>query len=151
VNSAQFPTYDAALAAKFATAARHSRLVRILRIAVPVTVILSMASIVAVSTFLNPFAMIPVKVDSGKLDAKLSIRFTQAAGKDPSVDVAGTLALRDLKVSAPDDGGSAQVASIDADFGDLTRMTPGWARYRTWAVQGACQLLRQFAIGRWSG
>jgi lipopolysaccharide export system protein LptC len=67
VNSAQFPTYDAALAAKFASAARHSRLVRILRIAVPVTVILSMASIVAVSTFLNPFTMIPVKVDSGNL------------------------------------------------------------------------------------
>jgi lipopolysaccharide export system protein LptC len=67
VNSAQFSTYDAALAAKFATAARHSRLVRILRIAVPVTVVLAMASIVAVSTFLNPFTMIPVKVDSGSL------------------------------------------------------------------------------------
>lgn len=38
---------------------------RILRIAVPATVILAMASIVAVSTFLNPFSMIPVKVDSG--------------------------------------------------------------------------------------
>lgn len=67
MNSAQFSTYDAALAAKFATAARHSRLVRILRIAVPVTVVLAMASIIAVSTFLNPFTMIPVKVDSGNL------------------------------------------------------------------------------------
>lgn len=67
VNSAQFSTYDAALAAKFASAARHSRLVRILRIAVPVTVVLAMASIVAVSTFLNPFTMIPVKVDSGNM------------------------------------------------------------------------------------
>lgn len=67
MNSAQFSTYDAALAAKFATAARHSRVVRILRIAVPVTVVLAMASIVAVSTFLNPFTMIPVKVDSGNL------------------------------------------------------------------------------------
>lgn len=67
MNSAQFSTYDAALAAKFASAARHSRLVRILRVAVPVTVVLAMASIVAVSTFLNPFTMIPVKVDSGNL------------------------------------------------------------------------------------
>jgi lipopolysaccharide export system protein LptC len=67
VNSAQYSTYDAALAARFATAARHSRLVRILRIAVPVTVLLAMASIVAVSTFLNPFSMIPIKVDSGNL------------------------------------------------------------------------------------
>lgn len=65
--STQFSTNDAALAAKFASAARHSRLVRILRIAVPVTVVLAMASIVAVSTFLNPFSMIPVKVDSGNL------------------------------------------------------------------------------------
>ncbi|MGY3237002.1 MULTISPECIES: LPS export ABC transporter periplasmic protein LptC [unclassified Bradyrhizobium] len=67
MNSAQFPIYDAALAAKFAQAARHSRLVRILRIAVPATVVLAMASIVAVSTFLNPFTMIPVKVDSGNM------------------------------------------------------------------------------------
>ena len=58
MNSAQFSTYDAALAAKFTQAARHSRLVRILRIAVPVTVILAMASIVAVSTFLNPRSII---------------------------------------------------------------------------------------------
>ncbi|MDN5002813.1 LPS export ABC transporter periplasmic protein LptC [Bradyrhizobium sp. GCM10027634] len=67
MNSAQNPTYDAALAAKFASAARHSRLVRILRIAVPVTVVLAMASLVAISTFLNPFTMIPIKVDSGNL------------------------------------------------------------------------------------
>lgn len=66
MNSAQIPTYDAALAAKFASAARHSRLVRILRIAVPVTVIVSLAAIVAVSTFLNPF-QIPIKLDSGNL------------------------------------------------------------------------------------
>ena len=66
MNSAQFSTYDAALAAKFASAARHSRLVRILRLAVPVTVVLAMASIVAVSTFLNPF-QIPIKLDSGNL------------------------------------------------------------------------------------
>ncbi|WFU24777.1 LPS export ABC transporter periplasmic protein LptC [Bradyrhizobium sp. CB1717] len=66
MNSAQNPTYDAALAAKFATAARHSRLVRILRVAVPVTVIASIAAIVSVSTFLNPFT-IPLKLDSGNL------------------------------------------------------------------------------------
>ncbi|MBC7037612.1 LPS export ABC transporter periplasmic protein LptC, partial [Salmonella enterica subsp. enterica serovar Enteritidis] len=40
MDSAQIPTYDAALAAKFASAARHSRLVRILRIAVPGAVLL---------------------------------------------------------------------------------------------------------------
>jgi lipopolysaccharide export system protein LptC len=66
VNSAHNPTYDAELAAKFASAARHSRLVRILRIAVPATVAASLAAIVAVSTFLNPFK-IPIKLDSGNL------------------------------------------------------------------------------------
>lgn len=66
MNSAHNPTYDAALAAKFASAARHSRLVRILRIAVPATVAASLAAIFAVSTFLNPF-QIPVKLDSGNL------------------------------------------------------------------------------------
>src|SRR3569833_3388907 len=66
VNSAHNPTYDAALAAKFASAARHSRMVRILRIAVPATVTAAMAAIVAISTFLIPF-QIPVKLDSGNL------------------------------------------------------------------------------------
>jgi lipopolysaccharide export system protein LptC len=85
VNSAQFSTYDAALAAKFATAARHSRLVRILRIAVPVTVVLAMASIVAVSTFLNPFK-IPLKLDSGNLvvtGTKITMESPHLAGFTP--------------------------------------------------------------------
>ncbi len=85
MNSAQFPTYDAALAAKFATAARHSRLVRILRIAVPVTVVLAMASIVAVSTFLNPFK-IPLKLDSGNLvvtGTKITMETPHLAGFTP--------------------------------------------------------------------
>ena len=62
---------------------------------------------------------LPVKIDSGKLDAKLSIRFTQAAGKDPSIDVAGTVALRELKVTAPEGGGSVDIARIDADIASL--------------------------------
>jgi lipopolysaccharide export system protein LptC len=61
VNSVQNPTYDTALEARFAVAARHSRLVRFLRIAVPVTVVLSMASIVGVSIF-NPFRMLMPQV-----------------------------------------------------------------------------------------
>jgi lipopolysaccharide export system protein LptC len=40
--------------ARFAIAARHSRLVRILRIAVPVVVVLAMGGVVAISIF-NPF------------------------------------------------------------------------------------------------
>jgi lipopolysaccharide export system protein LptC len=66
VNSAHHPTYDAALAAKFASAARHSRMVRLLRIAVPATVAVAMGLLVLISTIFNPF-QIPVKLDSGNL------------------------------------------------------------------------------------
>jgi len=85
VNSAHNPTYDAALAAKFASAARHSRLVRILRIAVPATVAASMAAIVAVSTFLNPFK-IPIKLDSGNLvvtGTKITMEAPHLSGYTP--------------------------------------------------------------------
>jgi len=47
--------------ARFASAARHSRMVRVLRIAVPAAVVLAMASIVAVSVF-NPFRILLPKI-----------------------------------------------------------------------------------------
>jgi lipopolysaccharide export system protein LptC len=53
--------------ARFAVAARHSRLVRILRIAVPAVVVLAMAGIVAVSVF-NPFRLLAkLPFDPGNL------------------------------------------------------------------------------------
>jgi lipopolysaccharide export system protein LptC len=68
VNSVQNPVYLAGLAARFAAAARHSRMVRILRVAVPAAVVLAMAAIVGVSIF-NPFRMLIPKlpVDMGNL------------------------------------------------------------------------------------
>lgn len=54
---AQNPALDA-LEMRFAAAARHSRLVRLLRIAVPVTVALAMAMIIFVSAF-NKFRILP--------------------------------------------------------------------------------------------
>jgi lipopolysaccharide export system protein LptC len=53
---------------RFAIAARHSRMVRILRIAVPAVVLLSMASIVGISIF-NPFRLLLPKLplDMGNL------------------------------------------------------------------------------------
>jgi lipopolysaccharide export system protein LptC len=41
--------------ARFAAAARHSRIVRMLRVAVPAAVALAMASVVLIQVFLNPF------------------------------------------------------------------------------------------------
>jgi lipopolysaccharide export system protein LptC len=66
VNSVQSPVYQAGMDARFAIAARHSRLVRILRIAVPAAVLLAMTSIVGISIF-NPFralAKLPLDVDN---------------------------------------------------------------------------------------
>lgn len=65
--SAQNPAYQAGQDARFAAAARHSRLVRVLRVAVPAAVVLSMAAIVSVSIF-NPFRalmqQLPVDMDN---------------------------------------------------------------------------------------
>jgi lipopolysaccharide export system protein LptC len=68
VNSVQNPAYVAGMEARFAAAARHSRMVHVLRIAVPAAVIVAMAGIVAVSVF-NPFRMLlpKVPVDMGNL------------------------------------------------------------------------------------
>jgi lipopolysaccharide export system protein LptC len=87
VNSAHNPTYDAALQARFASAARHSRLVRILRIAVPAAVLLAMAAIVGVSVF-NPFRMLMPKLplDSGNLvvsGTKITMESPHLAGYTP--------------------------------------------------------------------
>ncbi len=72
MNSVQNPAYQAGLQAgldaRFAMAARHSRMVRLLRVAVPAAVFLAMAAIVFVSVF-NPFRMLLPKlpVDMGNL------------------------------------------------------------------------------------
>ena len=62
MNAFQHPAYDAAgMEARFAVAARHSRIVRLLRIAVPAAVVVSLATIVLVSVF-NPFRMLLPKL-----------------------------------------------------------------------------------------
>ncbi len=67
MNSVQNPAYVTGLEARFAAAARHSRMVRILRVAVPAVVGLAMASIIFVSVY-NPFREIipklPVEMDN---------------------------------------------------------------------------------------
>jgi lipopolysaccharide export system protein LptC len=66
VNSVQNPAYQASLEARFAIAARHSRMVRVLRIAVPAAVGLAMAAVIGISVF-NPFHMELPKFDMGNL------------------------------------------------------------------------------------
>ena len=54
MNSIQNPAYDPGLEVRFAAAARHSRMVRVLRVAVPAAVLLALAGVLGISLF-NPF------------------------------------------------------------------------------------------------
>src|SRR5258708_9532339 len=73
--------------ARFAIAARHSRMVRVLRVAVPAPVILAMTAIVAVSVF-NPFRMLLPKLplEMGNLvvsGTKITMESPHLAGYTP--------------------------------------------------------------------
>ncbi|HEV7599044.1 MAG TPA: LPS export ABC transporter periplasmic protein LptC, partial [Bradyrhizobium sp.] len=65
--SVQNPALQAGMDARFAIAARHSRLVRMLRIVVPTVVALAMAGLIAISIF-NPFRLLmkqlPIDMDN---------------------------------------------------------------------------------------
>ena len=87
MNSVQIPTYQAGLDVRFRAAARHSRLVRLLRVAVPAGVVLSLAMIIGVSIF-NPFRMIMSKlpVDMSNLvvsGTKITMETPHLAGFSP--------------------------------------------------------------------
>ena len=88
MNSVQNPAYQAGMDVRFAIAARHSRLVRVLRVAVPAAVILAMAAIIAVSIF-NPFRMLMPKLlplDMGNLvvsGTKITMETPHLSGYTP--------------------------------------------------------------------
>jgi lipopolysaccharide export system protein LptC len=87
VNSVQNPAYQAGMEVRFAIAARHSRLVRVLRVAVPAAVILAMTAIIAVSIF-NPFRLLMPKLplDVGNLvvsGTKVTMESPHLAGYSP--------------------------------------------------------------------
>lgn len=67
MTAVQLSSYQTGMEARFAAAARHSRLVRTLRLAVPLVVVLSMAVIIAISIF-NPFRYLSkLPIDVGDL------------------------------------------------------------------------------------
>ena len=87
MNSVQNPAYQAGMDARFAMAARHSRMVRVLRIAVPLAVILAMTAVITVSIF-NPFRMLLPKLplDIGNLvvsGTKVTMESPHLAGYTP--------------------------------------------------------------------
>lgn len=103
MNSVQNPAYLKSLEARFALAERHSRLVRVLRIAVPAAVILALASVLAISIF-NPFRMLVPKLplDIGKLvisGTKVTMESPHLSGYTPDnrpYDLWATTATQDV-------------------------------------------------------
>jgi lipopolysaccharide export system protein LptC len=86
VSSIQADGYEATMEARFRAAARHSRFVRVLRVAVPAIVVLSMATIVGISLF-NPFRILTkLPVDIGNLvvsGTKITMETPHLAGFSP--------------------------------------------------------------------
>lgn len=87
MNSVQNPTYQAGMDARFAVAARHSRMVRILRIAVPAAVVVALAGILFVSIF-NPFRMLlpRLPIDMGNMvvsGTKITMESPHMSGYTP--------------------------------------------------------------------
>ncbi|MDB5851915.1 MAG: export transporter periplasmic protein LptC [Rhodoferax sp.] len=86
MSSVQIPSYQAGMDVRFAAAARHSRLVRILRVAVPAMVILAMATIIGISVF-NPFRILTnLPLDMGNLvvsGTKITMETPHLSGFSP--------------------------------------------------------------------
>ena len=105
MNSVQNPPYQAGMDARFAIAARHSRMVRVLRIAVPAAVVVAMTAIVFVSVY-NPFRMLLPKlpVDIGNLvvsGTKITMESPHMSGYTPDhrpYEVWAKTATQDLTV-----------------------------------------------------
>lgn len=103
MSSIQNPAYQASLEARFAVAARHSRMVRILRIAVPGAVALSLAAIVGISIF-NPFRMLqkalPIDMDNLAVSGtKITMDKPHLAGYTPDrrpYEMWATTAVQDV-------------------------------------------------------
>ncbi len=57
---------------------------------------------------------LPVKLEAGKLDGRVEIRFTQAQAKEATVELSGNLVLRDVAVSASDRE-LAKLSAVRAD------------------------------------
>lgn len=102
MQSVQDPAYLAALEARFAAAARHSRLVRFLRKAVPAVIALSFLMIIGVSVF-NPFRMLAnLPIDIGNVvvsGTKITMQAPQMAGFTPDrrpYEVTAKTAMQDV-------------------------------------------------------
>lgn len=102
--SVQNPALQAGMDARFAIAARHSRMVRVLRIAVPTVVALAMAGVIAISIF-NPFRalmkQLPIDMDNLVVSgSKITMESPHMSGFSPDqrpYELWAKTATQDLK------------------------------------------------------
>ena len=87
---------------------------------------------------------LPVKLDSGLLEAHLSVRFTQGADGHAAVEIAGTAALRELALSTPE-GKLAQAGAIEVEVASFDPMG-GKARVTALRVTGATAMEGQWRV-----
>jgi len=78
------------------------------------------------------------KVDSGTLDAHVTIRFTHGTGKAPTVDAAGTAALSDVSLTSGS-GKLLRFSRVEARLGSLDPFA-GKARVDVVKLEGAAGL-----------
>ena len=102
MQSVRDPVYLAALEARFVAAERHSKLVRVLRKAVPAAIGVSLLAIVGISIF-NPFRMMPdLPFDVGNVvvsGTKITMQSPHLAGFTPDrrpYEVTARTALQDI-------------------------------------------------------
>jgi lipopolysaccharide export system protein LptC len=102
VDSVRDPVYLAALEARFAAAARHSKFVRVLRKAVPAAIAVALLVIAGVSVF-NPFRMlVNLPIDIGNVvvsGTKITMQSPHLAGFTPDrrpYEVTAQTAMQDI-------------------------------------------------------
>jgi lipopolysaccharide export system protein LptC len=83
VNSIQNPAYQASLEARFAIAARHSRMVRVLRIAVPAAVSLAMAIVIFYALFNKYRIQLPTIGNLAVSGTKITMESPHLSGYTP--------------------------------------------------------------------
>lgn len=58
---------------------------------------------------------LPVRLDTGTLQAKVALRFTQSPGNEPTIDIAGTAAVAGVALSTAE-GSLGKLAKIEVDI-----------------------------------
>ena len=86
----------------------------------------------------------PVKLDAGRLDAHIAVRFTQGTGKHASVDLSGTAAVRELATSTAA-GKLAQAGAVEVEVASFDPLG-GKARVKAIRLSDAVAMDAQWRV-----